>query len=82
MGDLGIMDPSKAFEFLNNLQRATKPEAYEPEIVTQQRRKEALLKEHEVYKREQDALNQQIDKTLFDFDDQFDNLSEVSERYK
>ena len=52
MGDLGIMDPSKAFEFLNNLQRATKPEAYEPEIVTQQRRKEALLKEHEVYKRE------------------------------
>ncbi len=28
------------------------------------------------------AYHDEIDKTLFDFDDEIDNLSEVSERYK
>jgi len=45
MGDLGLMDPMKAFQFLNHIQKAECPEAYEPEIVTQQKRKEALLRE-------------------------------------
>ena len=35
MDELGLMDPFKAVQFLNDLQRADRPEAYEPEIVTQ-----------------------------------------------
>ena len=30
---------------------------------------------------EQEALQGEIDKTLFDFDDEIDQLSQVSERY-
>jgi signal recognition particle receptor subunit beta len=66
------MDPSKAVQFLNNLQKADRPEAYEPEIVTQQRRKEALLRELEAKAREEEEIRDQIEKTLFDFDDEID----------
>lgn len=31
---------------------------------------------------EQEALQGEIDKTLFDFDDEIDQLSQVSERYQ
>ena len=34
MDELGLVDPFKAVQFLNDLQRADRPEAYEPEIVT------------------------------------------------
>lgn len=75
MGDLGLMDPMKAFQFLNIIQKAECPEAYEPEIVTQQKRKEALLKEQEELKRQVEEEKMKIDKTLFDFDDDVDQLS-------
>lgn len=32
-GDLGIVNPMKAFSFLNIIQKEDCPEAYEPEIV-------------------------------------------------
>lgn len=33
-GDLGIVNPYKAFSILNAIQKEDCPEAYEPEIVT------------------------------------------------
>lgn len=74
-GDLGFFNPSKAFSFLNIIQKEGCPEAYEPEIVIQQRQKEEERKKQQTFYNE-------IDKTLFDFDDEIDNLSNVSERYK
>lgn len=60
---------------MNLIQKEACPEAYEPEIVT------VFKKKKEEQKREQDFYNE-IDKTLFDFDDEIDNLSDVEERYK
>lgn len=68
------MNPSKAINFLNAIQKENCPEAYEPEIVNLNKRKEEA-------KRIQDEYFQEMDKTLFDFDDDIDILSEVSERY-
>lgn len=74
-GEGGLMNPAKALDILNELQRKDCPEAYEPEIVMANRlKKEAMIEQEEFWK--------QMDKTLFDFDDDVDHLSEVSERYK
>ena len=73
------MDPAKAFNCLNDLQREVCPDAYEPEVVVAQRLKqEAIEKEL----KQQIEYMKEMDRTLFDFDDEVDNLSEVSERYK
>lgn len=74
-GDLGIVNPMKAFSFLNIIQKEDCPEAYEPEIVIQTKQK---LDEQA----RMTAYQNEIDKTLFDFDDEIDHLSDVSERYK
>lgn len=57
------------------MQRADRPEAYEPEIVTQQRRKEAIHREKQEFLMHEEELKNQIEKTLFDFDDEIDQLS-------
>ena len=72
---LGIMNPAKAFNCLNAIQKEDCPEAYEPEIVIQYKKKEEKMKA-------QLELEYEIDKTLFDFDDDIDKLSEVEDRYK
>lgn len=74
-GDLGFVKTMKALNCLNDLQKEDCPEAYEPEIVVQLKKKVQL-------KQEKEQLEYDIDKTFFDFDDDIDNLSEVSERYK
>ncbi|TNV85071.1 hypothetical protein FGO68_gene930 [Halteria grandinella] len=74
-GEDGLMNPMKALDCLNELQRKTCPEAYEPEIVMANRLKEEGIREEQEFWKE-------MDKTLFDFDDDVDNLSDVSERYK
>lgn len=74
-GDLGVVNPYKAFNCLNLIQKEDCPEAYEPEIVIAfKKKKEERLRELEFYN--------EVDKTLFDFDDEIDKLSEVEERYK
>jgi hypothetical protein len=74
------MDPTKVMNALNAVQREGDPDAYVPDIVIMQRKKEEeqkverLLELHYAQKmKERDAL--------FDFDDQYDNLSEISEKY-
>ena len=73
------MDPTKAFNCLNDLQREVCPDAYEPEVVVVQRLKQEAI---EKAQKEQLEYMQEMDRTLFDFDDEVDNLSEVSERYR
>ena len=73
-GNLGIVDPMKAFSLLNMVQKEDCPEAYESEIVL-------LHKQRQEERRKQDQRENEMDKTLFDFDDDIDNLSNVSERY-
>lgn len=72
---LGLMNPSKAFMFLNALQKEDCPEAYEPEIVIIQKKRNEI-------KRLEDEIALMQEKTLFDFDEEVDHLSLVSERYK
>ena len=74
-GELGVIVPHRAFEFLNDIQREDNPDAYQPELVLQYQKRllEKQLREQQEY---------DIDKTLFDFDDEIDKLSEVEERYK
>ncbi|CDW87820.1 UNKNOWN [Stylonychia lemnae] len=74
-GDLGIVNPMKAFSILNMIQKEDCPEAYEPEIVTLHKQK--LLEKQRI-----EEYNNDVDKTLFDFDDDIDKLSNVSERYQ
>eukprot|EP00347_Sterkiella_histriomuscorum_P024274 403331697 len=74
-GNLGIVDPMKAFSILNMIQKEVCPEAYEPEIVLQHKQR---MEE----KKRVDQYQNDIDKTLFDFDEEIDELSNVSERYK
>ena len=57
-----------AYKFLNMAQKEEDPEAYEPEFVTQHRKKE-----EERARKKQDPL--------FDMDESLDDLSQVSERY-
>lgn len=64
----------KAFSILNMIQKEDCPEAYEPEIVT-------LHKQKLLEKQRQEEYQNDVDKTLFDFDDDIDKLSNVSERY-
>lgn len=71
----GLMDPAKAITCLNLIQRETCPEAYESEIVTAQRAKKEAIN----IKNEREQFLQEIDRTLFDFDDEIDKLSDVSE---
>ena len=73
--ELGIVNPSKIFNCLNNIQKEDCPEAYEPEMVIQYKRREEELKRKQEYEDE-------VDKTLFDFDDEIDNLNDVEDRYK
>lgn len=74
-GQLGMLNPNKALNFLNVLQKEDCPEAYEPEIAIIQKQKQEE-------KRRQEMIVSEIDKTLFDFDEEIDNLSNVSERYQ
>ena len=76
------MNPAKAFNILNNLQREVCPEAYEPEVVLAQRVKQDQLEAQLRMKEQELKEMQEMDKRLFDFDDELDQLSEVSERYK
>ena len=73
------MDPAKAFNCLNDLQREVCPDAYEPEVVVAQRLKQEAI---EMELKQQLEYMNEMDRTLFDFDDEVDNLSDVSERYK
>jgi hypothetical protein len=41
-GDLGLVNPLKAFTFLNIIQKEDCPEAYEPEIVLLQKKRQQL----------------------------------------
>ena len=73
-GDLGLMNSSKLISFLNVIQKESCPEAYMPEIVNaQQRRRKG---------QDNKTLENEFDKTLFDFDEDVDKLNEVSDRYK
>ena len=74
------MDPNKVINALNFVQREGDPDAYVPDIVIQHRKKEEekrfeqLISQHYAKKmKDRDAI--------FDFDDDFDNLSEISEKY-
>lgn len=73
------MDPAKAFNCLNDLQREVCPDAYEPEVVVAQRLKQEAI---DMELKQQLEYMKEMDRTLFDFDDEVDNLSDVSERYK
>ena len=42
-GEVSILNPTLAFEIMNVAQREEDPEAYEPEIVVQHRKKIQLL---------------------------------------
>ena len=68
------MNPAMIFNALNNIQRDEDPEAYEPEIVIQHRKKREII-------RQRQEMIYNADKALFDFDDDIDNLSEVEDRY-
>ena len=59
---------------MNFRQVAADPEAYEPEFVTQHRRKQELQQ----WERQ---MRDKADAALFDFDDSVDELSKVSDRY-
>jgi hypothetical protein len=74
------MDPNKVINALNFVQREGDPDAYVPDIVIQHRKKEEekrfeqLVSQHYAKKmKDRDAI--------FDFDNDFDNLSEISEKY-
>ena len=72
-----LINPAMALQLLNIAQREEDPEAYEPEFVVQQRKK----LEQQKHEEEQRAATVKERDALFDFDDQIDQLSEVSDRY-
>ncbi len=62
----GFVDPKSALSILNNLQKEDDPEAYEPEIVIQQKKKLESLERNN----QENMLEFDIDKMLFDFEDE------------
>ena len=65
-----VFNPTMALQLLNFAQKNEHPEAYEPEIEMQFRKKKELLQQQCEGKKYGDAL--------FDFEGSLDNLSEVS----
>lgn len=72
--DQGVLNPAKALKLMNFKQKEQCPEAYEPEFVTQHRKKVELQEWEKTIRDKRDAA-------LFDFDDSLDELSKVSDRY-
>ena len=69
------MNKGMALMALNFAQKEADPLAYEPEFVTQIKRREQARKEAE------EIRKMPKKDPLFDFDDSVDKLSEVSEKY-
>lgn len=84
-GQSGFFNPIKAFNCLNTFQKEEDPEAYEPNIVKYakalQEKQELIEKEREIEQERKQLKAKEIDQTLFDFDEDIDNLEEVDERY-
>ena len=74
------MDPNKVINALNMVQRESDPDAYEPEIVIQHRKREEEKRMERMISQHY-ALKMKDRDALFDFDESVDNLSEVSEKY-
>lgn len=77
----GLVDPSLLLNALNDVCREEDPEAYEPEIVIQHRKKQEVKRLEKLLEQERAQMIYDADKALFDFDDSIDNLSIVSDRY-
>jgi len=84
-GKSGFFNPAQAFNCLNDLQQQADPRAYEPEVVKQQKalkqRQKDARRQQELKAMEKLNAAQEIDKALFDFDEDIDHLEDVGERY-
>lgn len=79
--ETGILKPNRIMNCMNSLQKEDCPDAYQPEMVINFRIKQEYIN-HMKSKKEQEELDRDnIDKTLFDFDDDIDNLSDVEDRW-
>ena len=85
-GETGCVDFKKAFEAMNQVQIAEDPDKYESEMLKNLQAKKAREAAQQAEKQRQlDArsrLVEEVDKALFDFDEEIDNLETVAERYK
>jgi ribosomal 50S subunit-associated protein YjgA (DUF615 family) len=79
--ETGVVDPYQAFDALNALLRAEDPGAFESDIVELHRRKKQERAEQQAIEQRRLDKVREADKALFDFDEDIDDLSEVSERY-
>ena len=85
-GETGVVDFQKAFEAMNQVQIAEDPQKYESEMLKNLQAKRKREAEREAEKKRQQEVKsrlvEEVDKALFDFDEEIDNLEEVQERYK
>ena len=86
------MNPLKAFDKLNDIQKEEDPRLYEPTVVNllnaaaqRQRQEDCERERHQsdVQQRQQRKFMaaQEFDKALFDFDEDINRLEQVQERY-
>ena len=84
-GKSGFFNPAQALNRLNDLQKQEDPRAYEPEVVKQQKalkqRQNDARRRQELQAMEKLNAAQEIDKALFDFDEDIDHLEDVGDRY-
>lgn len=80
----GIFNPNAAQEFLNDVIKKQNPEAFinQMETITLKKiEREKKIKNADQQKQRRQQNAEQLDKALFDFDEEVDLLDNVEERY-
>ena len=72
---MGLFDPEKAFNCLNDLQREQDPQAYKSETLKMYQFQESNAHIENQLKSQKVIQANETDKALFDFDEEIDNLN-------